>query len=178
MRIAEALLEREILDGNEVMQLINSQPLPPLPPGGPRIPRTTRSRCCGPKARRGGCRGSRKGSGPSRRDETRQKLENSSQEAGLDPGLLAFSVVEVPPFPVYLFDIDGTLLDSARDICGAVEQVLAGTGCRPVTFDYLRSFIGLHLTTLFQDVFPESTPEQIDGLSTSTAHSTRRAGTS
>jgi len=70
----------------------------------------------------------------------------------------------VPPFPVYLFDIDGTLLDSAQDICGAVQQVLDTTACPPVTFDYLKSFIGLHLIDLFVDVFPHYTPEQIDGL--------------
>jgi len=34
VRIAETLLEREILDGNEVMQLINGQTLPPLPVSG------------------------------------------------------------------------------------------------------------------------------------------------
>jgi cell division protease FtsH len=34
VRIAEALLEREILDGNEVMQIINGQPLAPLPASG------------------------------------------------------------------------------------------------------------------------------------------------
>jgi len=34
IRIAETLLEREILDGNEVMQIINGQTLPPLPAGG------------------------------------------------------------------------------------------------------------------------------------------------
>jgi cell division protease FtsH len=34
VRIAETLLEREILDGNEVMQLINGQTLPPLPASG------------------------------------------------------------------------------------------------------------------------------------------------
>ncbi|HEY7388565.1 MAG TPA: ATP-dependent zinc metalloprotease FtsH [Bryobacteraceae bacterium] len=34
VRIAEALLVREILDGNEVMQLVNGQPLPPLPASG------------------------------------------------------------------------------------------------------------------------------------------------
>jgi 2-phosphoglycolate phosphatase len=70
----------------------------------------------------------------------------------------------VPPFPVYLFDIDGTLLDSARDICGAVQQVLDTTSCEPVTFDFLRGYIGLHLIDLFQDVLPGSTPEQIDAL--------------
>jgi len=34
VRIAETLMVREILDGNEVMQLINNQPLPPVPSGG------------------------------------------------------------------------------------------------------------------------------------------------
>lgn len=70
----------------------------------------------------------------------------------------------IPRFPVYLFDIDGTLLDSATDICGAVQQVLESTGCSPRSFDYLRSFIGLHLIDLFGDVFPAYTPEQIDAL--------------
>ena len=31
----------------------------------------------------------------------------------------------VPAFPVYLFDLDGTLMDSAADICGAQRDVLA-----------------------------------------------------
>jgi len=34
IRIAEALLVREILDGNEVMQIINGETLPPLPASG------------------------------------------------------------------------------------------------------------------------------------------------
>jgi cell division protease FtsH len=34
VRIAESLLVREILDGNEVMQLVNGQTLPPLPASG------------------------------------------------------------------------------------------------------------------------------------------------
>ena len=36
VKIAETLLEREILDGNEVMQIINGEQLPPLPASGPR----------------------------------------------------------------------------------------------------------------------------------------------
>ena len=43
----------------------------------------------------------------------------------------------IPAFPVYLFDIDGTLLDSAEDICGAIQEVLDVTPSRPVSFDYL-----------------------------------------
>ncbi len=71
----------------------------------------------------------------------------------------------IPAFPVYLFDIDGTLLDSAHDICGAVQQVLDATGgCRPVTFEFLRTYIGLHLIDLFRDLFPAYTQEQIDAL--------------
>jgi len=70
----------------------------------------------------------------------------------------------IPRFPFYLFDIDGTLLDSARDICGAVQQVLENTDCRPVTFDFLKGFIGLHLVELFSDLFPGYTREEIDGL--------------
>ena len=68
----------------------------------------------------------------------------------------------VPRFPVYLFDIDGTLLDSARDICGAVEQVLAAAGAPPVSFDFLKGYVGLHLVAVFGDVFPNHTPEQME----------------
>lgn len=68
----------------------------------------------------------------------------------------------IPRFPVYLFDVDGTLLDSAQDICGAVQCVLANAGRHDVEFDFLKSYIGLHLIDLFQDVFPGCTTEQID----------------
>jgi HAD superfamily hydrolase (TIGR01509 family) len=70
----------------------------------------------------------------------------------------------IPQYPVYLFDIDGTLLDSAHDICGAVQQVLGTTTCQPVTFDFLKGYIGRHLIDLFVDIFPEHTPDQIDGM--------------
>ena len=70
----------------------------------------------------------------------------------------------IPTFPVYLFDIDGTLLDSAQDICGAVQQVLDSTPAPPVTFEFLRSYIGRHLIDLFADIFPNYTSEQIDQL--------------
>lgn len=72
--------------------------------------------------------------------------------------------MSVPHFRVYLFDIDGTLLDSAQDICGAVQQVLDSTPCPPVTYDYLKSFIGRHLIDLFTEVLPHYTPEQVDQL--------------
>jgi HAD superfamily hydrolase (TIGR01509 family) len=67
----------------------------------------------------------------------------------------------IPPFPVYLFDVDGTLVDSAADICGAVRDVLAGTSRPDVPFELLRAYIGRHLIDLFSDLFPEATPEQV-----------------
>jgi len=71
----------------------------------------------------------------------------------------------IPAFPVYLFDLDGTLFDSAVDICGAVEQVLSATNENPsVTHEFLKSYIGRHLIDLFGDVLPGYSPEQIDGL--------------
>ena len=70
----------------------------------------------------------------------------------------------IPQFRAYLFDIDGTLLDSAQDICGAIQQTLEPTGCGPLSFEYLRGFIGLHLIDCFGDVLPHYTPEQMDEL--------------
>ena len=71
----------------------------------------------------------------------------------------------IPAFPVYLFDIDGTLLDSAQDICGAVQQTLDTVpDCPPVTFDYLKSYIGRHLFDLFGDLFPGAPQSRLDEL--------------
>jgi 2-phosphoglycolate phosphatase len=72
--------------------------------------------------------------------------------------------VTVPRFPIYLFDIDGTLLDSAPDICGAIQQVLVSTPCDPVSFEFLKSYIGLHLIDLFEAPFPNLTPAECEQL--------------
>ena len=70
----------------------------------------------------------------------------------------------IPAYPVYLFDLDGTLLESARDICGAIQQVLDANGAPPVTFEYLKSYIGRHLFDLFAEVLPDATPERMEEL--------------
>ena len=67
-------------------------------------------------------------------------------------------------FSVYLFDVDGTLVDSAVDICGAIQAVLATTRQNNVTEEFLRTYIGRHLLDLFQDLMPELTREQIDQM--------------
>lgn len=69
----------------------------------------------------------------------------------------------VPKFPVYLFDIDGTLMDSAADICGAQREVLTAHGCaRDLTDAFLRGYIGLHLIDLFRDLGYEG--DKIDAM--------------
>lgn len=70
----------------------------------------------------------------------------------------------VPAFPVYLFDLDGTLLDSAEDICGAIRQVLSSHLPAPLPFEFLRSFIGYHLDDLFIEVLPHYSREQLDAM--------------
>ena len=70
----------------------------------------------------------------------------------------------IPAFPVYLFDVDGTLVDSAPDICGAIQAVLATTSQNSVKDSFLKRYIGYHLIDLFQDLFPEKSPEAIDQL--------------
>ena len=71
----------------------------------------------------------------------------------------------IPLFPVYLFDLDGTLVDSAADICGAIQEVLAANECPTVVdFDFLKGYIGRHLADLFGDIFPDYSLQQIDEL--------------
>jgi phosphoglycolate phosphatase len=71
----------------------------------------------------------------------------------------------IPRYPVYLFDIDGTLLDSAPDICGAQREVLAAAGCPPVSFEFLRGYIGLELRALFRHMLPRAADAELDQLS-------------
>jgi phosphoglycolate phosphatase len=70
----------------------------------------------------------------------------------------------IPRFPVYLFDIDGTLLDSAPDICAALSHAISEAGIEPPPLSYLRQFIGLHLTETFSDVFPDCGADRMESL--------------
>ncbi len=70
----------------------------------------------------------------------------------------------IPPFRVYLFDVDGTLLDSAPDICGAVREVLAGTAAASVDDAILKTYIGKHLFDLFGDLLPGCSAAEMETL--------------
>ena len=65
---------------------------------------------------------------------------------------------------LYLFDVDGTLTDSAPDITGAVSEVLRRNDLPPQTFEHLRTYIGKHLRELFFDIVPDCTEAQSDAL--------------
>jgi len=70
----------------------------------------------------------------------------------------------IPAFPVYLFDIDGTLLDSAADLCGAVRQVVLKHLPEAPPEEHFRRFIGYHLDEFFLDVLPHFDRLQLDEL--------------
>ena len=70
----------------------------------------------------------------------------------------------IPAFPVYLFDVDGTLVDSAADICGAIQTVLSKTPRNDVDQTFLKRYIGYHLIDLFGDLFPEMSNDEVDQL--------------
>jgi HAD superfamily hydrolase (TIGR01509 family) len=65
---------------------------------------------------------------------------------------------------VYLFDVDGTLVDSAPDICGAIQETLLRAGRTGVSDELLRSYIGRHLVDVFQDLFPGRGSDYMDAL--------------
>ncbi len=58
----------------------------------------------------------------------------------------------IPAFPVYLFDVDGTLMHSEPDICGAIQEVLHAHARTDVSGEFLRRYIGRHLLDVFLDV--------------------------
>jgi HAD superfamily hydrolase (TIGR01509 family) len=68
----------------------------------------------------------------------------------------------IPAFPVYLFDVDGTLVDSAEDICGALREALANTPQAGVEDAFLRRYIGRHLICLLDDLFPGISRPRVD----------------
>ena len=72
--------------------------------------------------------------------------------------------MKVPSFKVYLFDVDGTLVDSAADICGAIQGVLASTARNDVADGFLRGYIGRHLNDLWIDLFPGCTAERMESM--------------
>ena len=67
-------------------------------------------------------------------------------------------------FAVYLFDVDGTLLDSAPDIAAAILEVLDGTPLRGLEPAAFRKYVGTPLHEIFGDLLPGLPKEACDRM--------------
>jgi len=70
--------------------------------------------------------------------------------------------------PALVFDLDGTLVDTAPDLLEALNVILAREGRRPVNPTDLRHLVGFGVRTLMAEAFKmtggPADPGQIDGL--------------
>jgi phosphoglycolate phosphatase len=70
----------------------------------------------------------------------------------------------IPKYPYYLFDIDGTLLDSAVDICSAIREALQPHVPNPPSVPTLTRYVGYHLDVCFKELLPHYDRKQLDDL--------------
>lgn len=63
-------------------------------------------------------------------------------------------------FEGYLFDLDGTLLDTLPDLHNVVNEALSRRGFPPRTLDEVHSFIGNGALALVWSCVPEGTPQE------------------
>ena len=64
------------------------------------------------------------------------------------------------PISVFVFDVDGTLLDSAADITAALREVLEGHLANGLDEGLVRRYIGFHLIEFFRRVLPHYDDDQ------------------
>ncbi len=78
------------------------------------------------------------------------------------------------PKPVVIFDLDGTLIDSAPDIHAVANRVFGQEGLPPLPFDQVRSFIGNGVSVLIERCIAahalSADPARIADLSAIFAH--------
>lgn len=60
----------------------------------------------------------------------------------------------------FLFDLDGTLVDSLADICNVLNDVRHSRGLTPWPFEQIRPFIGKGADYLIRNCFPELLAEE------------------
>jgi N-acetyl-D-muramate 6-phosphate phosphatase len=63
-----------------------------------------------------------------------------------------------------LFDLDGTLLDTAPDMVGALNQLRAETGREPLPFALARAFVSHGAKALVRVGFPDASDSQFEEL--------------
>lgn len=66
--------------------------------------------------------------------------------------------------PAVLFDLDGTLLDSAPDMLATVNRMRAARGAGPMALDALRSVVSKGARAMSAVAFPEILPQRLPDL--------------
>ena len=66
-------------------------------------------------------------------------------------------------YEIYIFDLDGTLLDTLTDLCNACNYALRTCGMKERTREEVRRFVGNGVRKLMERAVPEGTgPEQAE----------------
>jgi phosphoglycolate phosphatase len=70
--------------------------------------------------------------------------------------------------PAYVFDLDGTLVDTAPDLLAVINIVMAREGRRAIATDEIRRLVGRGVKVLIEKAFKETgtpvDPARLDGL--------------
>lgn len=87
--------------------------------------------------------------------------DSAAVRAGADadeavPGS-AGEAAPAPPFDTFIFDLDGTLLDTLPDLTVLTNEALSQEGYPPRTQDEIHSFVGNGLMALMYQAVPEGT---------------------
>lgn len=69
------------------------------------------------------------------------------------------------PLRLVIFDLDGTLVDSAGGIHRCISKSLAHHDLPPVTYDFVRGGIGLGLREAWRRIAPDADERMLDALS-------------
>ena len=63
-----------------------------------------------------------------------------------------------------LFDLDGTLLDTAPDMVGALNALRGEQGCAPLPYDEVRPAVSHGAARILKTGFPDAMPDQVAAL--------------
>lgn len=70
---------------------------------------------------------------------------------------------DTKPYSTYIFDLDGTLLDTLTDLTNSANYAVESVGCPPHTKQEICSFVGNGIRKLIERALPEGAPvEDID----------------
>ena len=68
-----------------------------------------------------------------------------------------------PPFDTFVFDVDGTLLDTLDDLVVLTNDALAEFNLLPRTREEINSYVGNGVKALMYQAVPEGTPQDVAG---------------